>query len=416
MWVLLLSGTFLDSPSVALNEVGATSGWLVALFLVFIFLSHMMVLNMLIGILCDVVHQVALNEKEEARLPVQLCWLTKAAQVPHFELQGKILGLIGGSGGIGSQVAALAEAIGMKVVITSRISTAHQPLELKDTLKLMKPTAYLINTGRGSLIKDSLHPAGMHLPLDEEPDLIEALEQKAIAGAGLDVQETEPPPEDSPLYTLENVILTPHIGWKRLETRQRLMDIVAANLTAFLAGKPVNVAAVAYLKNTLLEILECHDKDNDRQIHRDEFELLMRNPEMHFVLTRFGVNVADLLNLKDVLFEDNTEQEEDEEEDEDDTNSHGLNTARRKLRKLSFQEFLEVVLRLRGGNSATVTDIVDLREYARHRVRQRFDRMDLRVQHAASVGGSPSPNGRLRTMKSMPARGTRLELSSVPGP
>lgn len=227
MWVLLLSGTFLDSPSVALNEVGATSGWLVALFLVFIFLSHMMVLNMLIGILCDVVHQVALNEKEEA--------------------------------------------------------------------------------------------------------------------------------------------------------------------------------AVAYLKNTLLEILECHDKDNDRQIHRDEFELLMRNPEMHFVLTRFGVNVADLLNLKDVLFEDNTEQEEDEEEDEDDTNSHGLNTARRKLRKLSFQEFLEVVLRLRGGNSATVTDIVDLREY----VRQRFDRMDLRVQHAASVRGSPSPNGRLRTMKSMPARGTR---------
>lgn len=226
MWILLLTGTFLDSPSVALNEVRATSGWLAGLFLVFIFLSHMMVLNMLIGILCDVVHQVAINEKEEA--------------------------------------------------------------------------------------------------------------------------------------------------------------------------------AVAYLKNTLLEILECHDKDNDRQIHRDEFELLMKNPEMHFVLTRFGVNVADLLNLKDVLFEDNTEQDENDDEDEDENNSHGLNTARRRLRKLSFQEFLEVVLRLRGGNSATVTDIVDLREY----VRQRFDRMDLRVQHA-SVGGTPSPNGKLRTMKSMPARGAR---------
>eukprot|EP00435_Cladocopium_sp_Y103_P067745 s107_g30.t1 len=274
---------------------------------------------------------------------------TKSLQVPHFELQGKVLGLIGGSGGIGSKVAVLAEAIGMK-----------------------------------------------------EPELIEALQSKMIAGAGLDVQETEPPAADNPLYSLENVILTPHIGWKRLETRQRLMDIVADNLTAYLSGKPVNVAAVAYLKNTLLEILECHDKDNDRQIHRDEFELLMKNPEMHFVLTRFGVNVADLLNLKDVLFEDNTEQDENDDEDEDENNSHGLNTARRRLRKLSFQEFLEVVLRLRGGNSATVTDIVDLREY----VRQRFDRMDLRVQHA-SVGGTPSPNGKLRTMKSMPARGAR---------
>eukprot|EP00434_Breviolum_minutum_P034537 symbB.v1.2.030573.t1/scaffold3463.1/size92345/3 len=338
---------------------------------------------------------------------------TKSLQVPHFELQGKVLGLIGGSGGIGSKVASLAEAIGMKVVITSRspkpnvlpleellrtsdFVSLHCPLNAetkhlinKDTLKLMKPTAYLINTGRGSLIKES--------------ELIEALESKTIAGAGLDVQETEPPSADNPLYGLENVILTPHIGWKRLETRQRLMDIVADNLTSFLAGKPVNVAAVAYLKNTLLEILECHDKDNDRQIHRDEFELLMKNPEMHFVLTRFGVNVADLLNLKDVLFEDNTEQDDDDEEDEDENNSHGLNTARRRLRKLSFQEFLEVVLRLRGGNSATVTDIVDLREY----VRQRFDRMDLRVQHAAVASGSPSPNGRLRTMKSMPARGAR---------
>ncbi|CAL1146449.1 unnamed protein product [Cladocopium goreaui] len=324
---------------------------------------------------------------------------TKSLQVPHFELQGKVLGLIGGSGGIGSKVAALAEAIGMKVVITSRspkpnalpleellrtsdFVSLHCPLNAdtkhlinKDTLKLMKPTAYLINTGRGSLIK--------------EPELIEALQNKTIAGAGLDVQETEPPAADNPLYSLENVILTPHIGWKRLETRQRLMDIVADNLTAYLSG---------------------HDKDNDRQIHRDEFELLMKNPEMHFVLTRFGVNVADLLNLKDVtnsamlfeersdvycvLFEDNTEQDENDDEDEDENNSHGLNTARRRLRKLSFQEFLEVVLRLRGGNSATVTDIVDLREY----VRQRFDWMDLRVQHA-SVGGTPSPNGKLRTMK-----------------
>eukprot|EP00434_Breviolum_minutum_P025611 symbB.v1.2.022629.t1/scaffold2014.1/size92328/8 len=72
MWVLLLSGTFLDSPSVALNEVGATSGWLVALFLVFIFLSHMMVLNMLIGILCDVFFVKRSNfVGSDGRKPVQ---------------------------------------------------------------------------------------------------------------------------------------------------------------------------------------------------------------------------------------------------------------------------------------------------------------------------------------------------------
>ena len=62
----------------------------------------------------------------------------------------------------------------------------------------MKPTAFLINTSRGALI--------------DEPALIKALQEHKIAGAGLDVQETEPPVEDNPLYTLDNVILTPHMG------------------------------------------------------------------------------------------------------------------------------------------------------------------------------------------------------------
>jgi len=61
------------------------------------------------------------------------------------------------------------------------------------------------------------------------------------ANAALDVQEVEPPPESSPLYSLDNVILTPHIGWKRVETRQRLMDIVADNVAKFLDGSPINV-------------------------------------------------------------------------------------------------------------------------------------------------------------------------------
>ena len=64
-----------------------------------------------------------------------------------------------------------------------------------------------------------------------------------IRGAGLDVQESEPPAENSPLYTLDNVILTPHMGWKGLETRQRLVSVLADNIAGFLAGTPRNVVS-----------------------------------------------------------------------------------------------------------------------------------------------------------------------------
>eukprot|EP00928_Gymnodinium_smaydae_P010874 TRINITY_DN14098_c0_g1_i1.p1 TRINITY_DN14098_c0_g1~~TRINITY_DN14098_c0_g1_i1.p1 ORF type:complete len:374 (+),score=65.74 TRINITY_DN14098_c0_g1_i1:64-1185(+) len=184
---------------------------------------------------------------------------TDCLQLPHFELTGKTLGLVGGSGGIGSQVADIATALGMKVLVSSRnpkpssnpnvevlsleemiprcdFVSIHCPLTPqtkhlfdKAMLKKMKPTAYLINTARGPVIK--------------EDDLIEVLKANGIAGAGLDVQDVEPPPDRSPLYTMENVILTPHIGWKRLETRQRLMDIVAANVAAYKQGSPVNVVS-----------------------------------------------------------------------------------------------------------------------------------------------------------------------------
>ena len=93
----------------------------------------------------------------------------------------------------------------------------------------MKPSAFIINTSRGALV--------------DEAALIEALENGTIAGAGLDVQETEPPVENSPLYTMDQVLLTPHMGWKGLETRPRLVSILADNIKQFMEGNPINVVS-----------------------------------------------------------------------------------------------------------------------------------------------------------------------------
>ncbi|MBQ1423771.1 MAG: D-2-hydroxyacid dehydrogenase [Lachnospiraceae bacterium] len=182
---------------------------------------------------------------------------TKYLQVPHVELNGKTLGVVG-CGNIGRQVIRIAQAMEMKVICHTRtprpdeenlhfvsletllkesdyvslhcpLSDATRHLINKDTLALMKPTAFLINTSRGALI--------------DEPALIRALQENRIAGAGLDVQETEPPAEDNPLYTMENVILTPHMGWKGLETRQRLVGVVADDIQSFFKGCPINVVS-----------------------------------------------------------------------------------------------------------------------------------------------------------------------------
>ena len=180
---------------------------------------------------------------------------TEHLMVPHVELNGKTLGIIG-AGNIGKCVIKIARAIGMDVLVYTRtpradeegirytdlatvlkesdIVSLHCPLSAqtrhiidKDALALMKPTAFLINTSRG--------------PLVDEAALIDALKNGAIAGAGLDVQETEPPAEDNPLYTMDNVILTPHMGWKGYETRQRLLSIISDDIHGFFAGKPINV-------------------------------------------------------------------------------------------------------------------------------------------------------------------------------
>ncbi|MDU6632641.1 2-hydroxyacid dehydrogenase [Veillonella sp.] len=182
---------------------------------------------------------------------------TKHLQVSHTEVNGKTLGVVG-AGHIGMEVIKVAKALGMNILIHTRTPkadgdgiryvsldellehsdyiTLHCPLNEqtkhminKDTIAKMKSSAIIINTGRGALIN--------------EADLCEALAAQRIAGAGLDVQEVEPPAEDSPLYTLDNVIITPHMGWKGLETRQRLVGIIRDNVQAFFKGEPINVVS-----------------------------------------------------------------------------------------------------------------------------------------------------------------------------
>ena len=182
---------------------------------------------------------------------------TKNLQVPHVEVNDKTLGIIG-AGHIGREVIRIAKAMDMKILVYTRTPkedgdgiryvdletllrnsdyvSLHCPLTPqtrhminKDTLAMMKPEAFLINTSRGALI--------------DEPALIEALQNGVIAGAGLDVQEVEPPAEDNPLYTMPNVLLTPHMGWKGLETRKRLVSILAGNIKAWEDKKPVNVVS-----------------------------------------------------------------------------------------------------------------------------------------------------------------------------
>lgn len=182
---------------------------------------------------------------------------TKYLQVSHTEVNGKTLGVVG-AGHIGMEVIKVAKALGMNVLVHTRTPkadgdgiryvsldelleysdyiTLHCPLNEqtkyminKEAISKMKTSAVIVNTGRG--------------PLINEADLCEALAAKRIAGAGLDVQEVEPPAEDSPLYTLDNVIITPHMGWKGLETRQRLVDIIRDNVQAFFKGEPINVVS-----------------------------------------------------------------------------------------------------------------------------------------------------------------------------
>ena len=177
-------------------------------------------------------------------------------RTPLTEVAGQTLGIVG-FGRIGRRVGDIAAAFKMKVLANdpqrinppsypfawrevpelfaeSDVVTLHCNLTPENTgmvnkalLGRMKPTAYLINTSRGPLVKDA--------------DLAEALRQGKLAGAALDVVSTEPILPDNPLLKAPNITITPHIAWAALAARRRLMKITAENVAAFLAGKPINV-------------------------------------------------------------------------------------------------------------------------------------------------------------------------------
>ncbi len=177
-------------------------------------------------------------------------------KTPLTELAGKTIGLVG-LGDIGSKVAEIAHAMGMHVIAyrknankdtdahikivslktlieTSDVISLHVPLTEEtheiinwECLNSMKPTAILINTGRG--------------PLINEVDLARALNENIISGAGLDVLTVEPPEPNNPLFGAKNCIITPHNAWASKEARQRLMKWTAENIEAFENGEPINV-------------------------------------------------------------------------------------------------------------------------------------------------------------------------------
>ena len=177
--------------------------------------------------------------------------------IPLNELSGKTIGIIG-YGAIGKSVTRIAIAFGMKVLVYTRtapascegiticnlhelfkssdIVTLHCPLndgtkELinADTLSIMKPTALLVNTSRGGVINEN--------------DLAEALKSGKIASAAIDVLTEEPISPDCPLLGLPNCVITPHVAWAPIETRVRLIDLVADNIKAYLDGNPTNNVA-----------------------------------------------------------------------------------------------------------------------------------------------------------------------------
>ena len=176
---------------------------------------------------------------------------------PHMELAGKTFGIVG-LGNIGQRVAQIALAFGMKVkALTSKDASAVQSLGIEkasledllassdvlslhcplteqtrhlinnSTLQQVKPTAILINTGRGPLVDDQA--------------VADALADGRLAAFCADVLTEEPPKADNPLLHQPHAFITPHIAWASTEARIRLLQVAIGNVRAFLGGKPQNM-------------------------------------------------------------------------------------------------------------------------------------------------------------------------------
>ncbi len=175
-------------------------------------------------------------------------------------LEGRTLGVLG-LGGIGMETARLGKAFRMRVLATRRSATAIQynvgdvdelwpPARLRELLaacdyvvnalpltketehiigeaefRAMKPTSFYVNVGRGKLV--------------DEAAMVRALQQKQIAGAGLDVFETEPLPKESPLWAMQNVFITPHVSGDIIDNRERAVRFFVENLKRYMAGQPL---------------------------------------------------------------------------------------------------------------------------------------------------------------------------------
>ena len=214
------------------------------------------VVQLTFSLLLEICNQVKIHNDAvhsgEWRSSEDFCF----TKTPQMELWNKTFGIIG-FGSIGRSVAKVAEALGMKVLITSNhpdpsfeseritfttqqdlfaqsdVISLHCPLteERKGFINShsigeMKDGVILLNTARG--------------PLVNEADLAVALKSGKVAAAGLDVLSAEPPREGSPLFGIPNCIITPHIAWNTKEARSRLINTAVSNLAAFTEGRKLN--------------------------------------------------------------------------------------------------------------------------------------------------------------------------------
>ena len=213
------------------------------------------VVQMTFALLLEICQQVGLHSGAVHTGRWQTCSDFCFWDRPLIELDGKTMGIVG-YGAIGSAVGTVAQALGMKLLVTARhekpvpegarfvslpellaqsdVVSLHCPQTAENArmidagaLAQMKDGAILINTARGGLL--------------DEQAVADALRSGKLLAAGMDVVSAEPIRADNPLLTAPNCFLTPHIAWAPLETRRRLQAISAENLRAFLAGKPQNV-------------------------------------------------------------------------------------------------------------------------------------------------------------------------------